>query len=328
MKKELLFMAASGALVVVLSVAGLAPAVEIFPSKSINYIVPLEPGSGGDIGARAIVAKAKSFMDQPIVVVNKPGGGSTIGYREIYSAQPNGYTIGLGTATLVTNKLQGLLPYDYRDFSIMGSYASWVGVVVVSRKTNRPFKNFEELVKFSKAKPGEVSIASSGVGQFWWIAAMALEEKLGVQWNFIPQAGSGGFTIIQLAGGHADLTVVDLAAAISQIEAGNVLPVAVFGERRLPGKYGTIQTLKELGYEVDLVSTHVVIGPPKMPQDITTKVSQVFEKAANDPEFQNFLLERNATPGWMTPEQTMMHLDKQRSINRSVMEKTGILKEK
>ena len=328
MKKALLFVAASGALAAVLSVVGLAPAAEKFPSKPVNYIAPLEPGAGGDIGARAIVAKATPFMGQPIVVVNKPGGGSTIGYREIYSARPNGYTIGLGTGTLVTSKLQGLLPYDYREFSIMGSYASWIGVVVVSTKTNRPFRNFAELVKFSKAKPGEVSIASAGVGQFWWIAAVALADKLGVQWNFIPQAGSGGFATAQVAGGHADLTVVDLAAALSQIEAGNVLPVAVFGERKIPGKYATIPTLQELGYDVNTVTTHVVIGPPKMPKDIATKVTQVFEKAANDPEFQNFLIERNAIPGWMTPEQTMKHLDEQRSINRIVMEKAGILKEK
>ena len=157
MKKELLFVAASGALSVVLSVVGLAPAAEKFPSKPVNYVVPLEPGAGGDIGARAIVAKATPFMGQPIVVVNKPGGGSTIGYR---------------------------------------------------------------------------------------------------------------------------------------------------------------------------VTTHVVIGPPKMPKDIAAKVTQVFAKAANDSEFQNFLIERNAIPGWMTPEQTMKHLDEQRSINRSVMEKAGILKEK
>ena len=305
-----------------------AGAAEKFPSRPVNYIVPLEAGAGGDIGARAIVGHAAAALGQPVIVVNKPGAGSTIGYREIHASKPNGYTIGLGTATLVTNKLQGLLPYDDRDFTIMGSYASWIGVVVVSTKTKRPFKNFGDLVKFSKANPGEVSIASAGVGQFWWIAAMALAEQVGVNWNFIPQSGSGGFATAQVAGGHADLTVLDLAATLSQIEAGNVIPVAVFGDRRIPGKFNGIPHLKELGYDVNLVTTHVVIGPPNMPKDIAATVSAAFEKAANNPEFQNFLIDRNAIPGWMAPAQAMKHMEEQRSINRAVMAKTGILKEK
>jgi tripartite-type tricarboxylate transporter receptor subunit TctC len=305
-----------------------AEGAERFPVRPITYVVPLEAGAGGDIGARPIVAKASALIGQPIVVVNKPGAGSTIGYREVYSSKPNGYTIGLGTSTLVTNKLQGLLPFDYRDFTLMGTYANWIAVVISSNKTKTPFKTFEELVAQSKARPGEVALAASGVGQFWWIAAMAFMETVGVKFNVIPQEGTGGFTVAQVAGGHADLAIVDLAAAKSQIEAGNVIPLAVFGSKRIPGKLESVRTLKELGYEINVSTTHVVIGPPKMPKDVSDKIAKVFEAAANDPEYQKFLIERNAIPGYMPPDQALRHYDEQRKVYRIVMEKAGILKEK
>lgn len=320
-------------LAVIVSVAGvlekeIAQASEQFPRKPMTYIVPLEAGSGGDIGARPIVQKASYLIGQPIMVVNKPGAGSTIGYREVYGSKPDGYTIGLGTVTLVTNKLQGLLPFDYRDFTIMGGYASWTAVVVVSTKTKRPFKTFEDLVKFSKANPGEVVLAASGIGQAWWIAAMIFMETVGVKFNVIPQPGTGGFTVAQVAGGHADLAIVDLAAAKSQIEAGNVLPLAVFGSRRIQGQYESVPTLKEFGYDIDVTSSHAVIGPPKLPKDVAEKITKAFEVAANDPEYQKFLIERHAIPGFVTPENVLRNFDEQREVYRTVMEKAGILKEK
>ncbi len=324
------FILSLAAIVLVVGVLGKGStqASEGFPRRPLTYIVPLEAGSGGDIGARPIVEKVSSLIGQPIIVVNKPGGGSTIGYREVYGSKPDGYTIGLGTGTLVTNKLQGLLPLDYRDFTIMGGYASWTAVVVVSTKTKRPFKTFEDLVKFSKANPGEVILAASGIGQLWWIAAMVFMESVGVQFNVIPQAGTGGFTVAQVAGGHADLAIVDLAAAKSQIEAGNVLPLAVFGSRRIPGQYESVPTLKEFGYDIDVTSSHAIIGPPKIPREAAEKITKAFELAANDPGYQKFLIERHAIPGFVTPENVLRNFAEQRKVYRVVMEKAGILKEK
>jgi len=77
-----------------------------YPSKPINFIAPLEAGSSGEILARLLVQKASAFLGNPIIVLNKPGAGSSIGYREIYAAKPDGYTIGMSTVTIVTNKLQ------------------------------------------------------------------------------------------------------------------------------------------------------------------------------------------------------------------------------
>ena len=77
-----------------------------------------------DIMSRSFIEKLSPLLGQPIMVVNKPGAGSSIGYREVHGAKPDGYTIGLAATTIVSNKLQGLLPFNHRDLSIMGTFYS------------------------------------------------------------------------------------------------------------------------------------------------------------------------------------------------------------
>ena len=125
---------------------------------------------------------------------------------------------------------------------------------------------------------------------------MAFQEGTGLKFNMIPQAGSGGFSIAQVAGGHTDLAVLALGSAKSQIEAGNVRFLAVFGSKKALCAYDHVPSLKDLGYDIIWNLPRCVIGPPKMPKDITDKLAKAFEMAANDPEYQKFVIERNAIP--------------------------------
>ncbi len=301
---------------------------EKYPVKPIVNIAPVEAGAGGDVIARGLMKKAPSLLGQPVVIVNKPGGGSSIGYREIYNAKPDGYTIGVGMATIVTNKLQGLLPYDYNDFTMLGVYANYNPIIVASTKTRRQFKTIEEVFSYAKAHPGELSMATGGIGQSSWIATMAFLEGTGLKFNVIPQPGAGGYIMAQVAGGHTDLAMPGgLDVAKSQIEAGNVRLLAYYGSKRLQG-YPDVPTLKEVGFDISWDSAHLALGPPNMPKDIVDKLVKTIEVLANDPEFQIFLAERSGIRLYLSPEQAMPFLDNQRRLVRSIMGKTGILKEK
>lgn len=136
--------------------ANAVQAAEQFPARPINYIVATEAGSDGDILARPICQKVSAILGQPLVVVNKPGAGGSIGYREIYNSKPNGHTIGIGFVTIVTNKLLGILPYDHEAFTVLGAYATYVPIIVASTKTQRPFKTMEEVIKFARANPARL----------------------------------------------------------------------------------------------------------------------------------------------------------------------------
>jgi len=302
-------------------------ASEQYPAKPITFVVGLEAGSDGDVLARPVCQKVASLLGKPVLIVNKPGAGSTIGFRAIHDSKPDGYTIGWASATIVAAKLQGLLPYDHEDLTIIGTYATYIPIIVAATKSARPFKTIEEALSFAKSHPGDVSIATSGVGQVWWVATMAFQSTTELKFNIIPQPGAGAFTIAQVAGGHADLGILGMGGAKSQIDAGNAKLLAVFGSKRAPG-YEQVPSLKEVGYDIRLESTQVIIGPPKMPQDVVDKLAKAFEVAAADPEYQKFVIERNAIPYHLSPTEAVSFLNDQRKIYRAIMEKAGILKEK
>jgi tripartite-type tricarboxylate transporter receptor subunit TctC len=319
-----------GALLVVITASGgnRAEAADVYPAKPIFFIVPNEAGASADILARPLMQKVSAMLGQPVIVVNKPGGGSSIGYRELYGSKPDGYTIGQASGTIVTNKLQGLLPYDYHDFTMLGVYLNWVPAVIASTKTKHPFNTFGEVVTYAKANPGGISVATGSVGQLWWVASVALDESSGLNFNLIPQSASSGATAQQVAGGHTDLGIIDVASTKSHIQAGLVRVLAVFGAQRLPGEFSNVPTVKEFGYDVVITSTHIVMGPPKMPKDITDKLVKTIEGAAKDPEYLKFISQYYAAPFYLPPDQAINWFDGQRKTMRDIMGKAGILKDK
>ena len=124
-----------------------------------------------------------------------------------------------------------------------------------------------------------------------------------------------------------DLGIAALPSMKSQLEAGNIRYLAVLGSKRAPG-YKDVPTVKELGYDVQNEACGFVMGPPRMPKEIIEKLVKAFAIAANDPEYQKFILERFTRPLYLPPEKIIPYLDGQRQVLRGIMDKAGILKER
>ena len=326
MKKHLVFLAILFSLTVCF-VPAPAPAAEKYPVKPIIFLVPNEAGSSADMAARVLADKLQAQLGQPVVVTNKPGAGSTIGNRELHDAKPDGYTIGMSTATIFMNKLQGLLPYDHNDYTVLGSYLNWAPAVMASTKTKRPFNTIQEVFSAAKAKPDEIILSTGSVGQVWWVAAMDFIKKTGLQFNVVPQTSSSGAVVLQVAGGHADIGITDVTASKSQIDAGNMKVLALLGANRLPN-YPNIPTMKELGYDAVTLSTHLALAPLKLPKEIRDVLLKAFERAANDPAYKDFLVKNNGITSYATPDQTIKWMNDQRESYREILRTAGILKEK
>jgi len=307
---------------------GLVHAADKYPVKPIECILGVEAGADGDVIARPILQKISEILGQPIMVVNKPGAGSSIAYRAIHDAKPDGYTFGWGSATIITNKLQGILPYDYHAFTQLGAFTTFFPIIVASTKGPRQFKTIQEVIAFGKANPGVLSMATAGIGQSWWVAATSFIEGTGLKINTIPQAGAGAVTVAQVAGGHTDLGVVALGSGKSMIEGGQVRFLATLGEKRASAPYDQIPTVKELGYDVSWESTNFFIGPPKMPKHVTDVLVKAIHTASHDPAYQKFCADRNSRWGYIPPEEVVTTFDKRRVVVREIMRKAGILKEK
>ena len=304
-----------------------AQAADKYPVKPIMVIVAVEAGADGDVLVRPIMQRVSQMLGQPIVIVNKPGGGSSIGYREIHAAKPDGYTLGWGSATIITNKLQGVSPLDYRDFTHLGGYATFFPVVFASTKSKLQFNTIQEAIAHAKANPGAVTMSTAGVGQSWWVAAMSFLGGTGVSMNTIPQPGAGAMTVAQVAGGHAELGVAALGSAKSMVESGQLKFLATLGDARAPAPYDKFPTVRELGYDVSWESTNFVMGPPKLPKEIVAVLVGAIEKAVKEPEYIKYVNERNARWEWIPPEKVVPAFDKRRDAVREIMGKAGILKE-
>lgn len=304
-----------------------AHAAESYPTKPILCIVGVEAGGDGDVLVRPIMEQVSKALGQPIVVVNKPGGGSSIAYRAIHSARPDGYTIGWGSATIITNKLQGVSPLDYNDFTHLGAYATFFPIVIASSKTKVQFNTIQDAIAHAKANPGKLNMSTAGIGQSWWVAAMSFLGGTGIQVNTIPQPGAGALVVAQVAGGHAELGVAALGSAKSMVDAGQIRFIATLGENRAPAPYDKIPTVKELGYNVSWESTNFLMGPPMMPKAIVARLTSAIEKAAKDPEYVKFAIERNTRWEYIPPGEVIPRFNQRRVAVRQIMEKAGILKE-
>jgi tripartite-type tricarboxylate transporter receptor subunit TctC len=302
-------------------------AAENYPNKPINFIMPMGPGGDLEVVIRPWLQKASDALGKPIVIIHKPGAGGAIAYRELYAAKPDGYTIGGMIWSMLSLKLQGLLPYDYRDFSIINTMANQYALIVMSKKNKRPFKTIEELIAFAKSKPGEVTVATTSVGQTWWIAALYLQDKLGIKLTIIPQEEGTAMVATQVAGGHVDLGLLGLPGAKSQIDAGNLHILASLSPERFFEPYQYAPTMREVGYDVIFKGWSGIIGPPKMPQDIVDKLANTF-KAKLDPELQRHFRATGQHVAFLRSAEAIKQFDEEREVIKKMMDKAGILKGK
>jgi len=298
-----------------------------YPVKPIEFIVSVEAGADGDQINRPVVKNLSEILGQPVIIVNKPGGGSTYGYRELLNAKPDGYTIGWGSAVAVGIKLLGIAPFDDRNFTLLGNYGSYIPVIVASTATKRPFTTIQELIAFSKANPGEVTMATAWTGGGWWIAAQAFLSRTGLKINAIPITGSGAMGVAQTAGGHMDVCIVALGAAKSLIEGGQLRLLATLGEHRLWPPYDKVPTIKELGYDMSYESPNFAMGPPNLPPAVRDILVPAIKKAVDTPEYKKYCLERAFRWNYLPPDQMVGMLDRQREIVRDIFAKAGVLKE-
>lgn len=300
---------------------------EKYPSRPITFIMSVEAGADGDVLGRPLMEKVSRIIGQPITILNKPGAGSSIGYREIAQAKPDGYTIGWGSATIITNKLQGVSPLDFNSFTHLGGYATFFPILIGSTRSALKFNTVQEAIAYARANPGKVNLATAGVGQSWWVGAQTFLTGTNLSMASIPTTGAGAATALMVGGGHAELGVAGLGSAKALLDGGQVKFLASLSENRAPPPYDKLPTVKELGYPVSWESTNIIIGPPGLPKEVVERLSKAIEQAAREPDFIKFVEERDARWEYIAPEKVVPALSARREVVKEIMAKAGLLKE-
>ncbi|OGP67730.1 MAG: hypothetical protein A2169_09505 [Deltaproteobacteria bacterium RBG_13_47_9] len=253
-----------------------------YPTKPVQFVSPFPPGGLTDIVARMINKKISTLLGQPVVVVNKAGGGGTVGIQGVAAAPPDGYTILISTPTIMVSPLtvKGL-PFSFRDFIPFNLSTSMP--TIVSVKKDAPWKTLEDLIAEAKKNPGQLTYSTAGPGTLPHLAGELFKRDTATDITHVPMDGAAKAMTAAL-GGHVNMTFIAFGGVRSYLEAGSLRGLAVMARTRVE-EFPNIPTTVDKGYP-KLINSAWVGGfvSAKTPPAIIKKLSDVFLEALKDKE--------------------------------------------
>ena len=274
--------------------ACVAPAfAQSWPTRAIRLIVPFGAGGGTDNLARIIEPHVSKALGQPIVIENRPGGGSVIGMDAVAKSAPDGYTLVMTDTSIAVNPSLKPLPYDtLKDFEPVSLLATAPVILMAHPKV--PAKTLQEFVALAKAQPGKFNYASGGNGASTHLGGELLKLVAGIDVVHVPYKGTGP-AMNDLIGGHVDVMFSGISSARPYMDAGTLRAFAVTGETRNAAT-PDVPTFAEAGLAGVTASTYWgVLAPKGTPKEIVERISAEFAKAVKDPA----IVERIAQLGYL-----------------------------
>ena len=263
--------------------SGVASAQGAYPTKPIRMIVPFPPGGGTDILSRLVATRLTESVGWQIVVDNRGGAGGNIGLDAAAKAAPDGYTMVMGqTSNLTINpSLYGKLPYDpLRDFTPVSVVASSPIAFMVLAKG--PYQKFSDLIGAAKAKPGEVTFATTGNGTVGHLTGELIQRIAGVKYVHVPYKGSAQ-AFPDLLGGRVGFFLASLETAIPQMKAGTIRTLAITSAQRVPA-LPELPTVAESGYPgFETTTWYGILVPKGTPPGIVARLSAEIVKVLESP---------------------------------------------
>lgn len=263
---------------------------EPFPSRPLRFVVPFAPGGIADIMARVIGKAVSDSIGQPVVVENKPGGGTTIGTEQVVRSKPDGYTLLLASAPISTNP--GLVPklsYDaLRDLAPV----IWLGGdgVVIAVNEKQPYKTFAELVAAARKPGAEIPYASPGSGTLMHLGGQLLNAEYQTRFLHVPYKGTGP-ALQDVIAGQVPMIIDPQSTIIGPIRQGRLRPLAVTSPQRL-SLLPDVPTLRELGFpKAEVVAFSGVMVPAGTPAPVVARLNAEFNKALQHPDVRKRLVE-------------------------------------
>ncbi len=263
---------------------GAAPAASAagYPDHPIRLIVPTSPGSTADVVARVVAENLGKTLAQPMIVENLAGAAGIPGTRQLVSAKPDGYTLGIVSSNHAINpSLYKSLPYDaVKDITPISVIGTTPLVVVVAE--NSPYKTVGDLLKAAREQPGKINYGSSGTGSVLHLAGELLKSKAGVDMMHIPYKG-GNALITDVMSGQIQVAFLAIPSVVAQVQAGKLRALAVSTPERV-GVLPDVPTLDEAGvkgYSYDAWIS--LIGPAGLPADVVQKLQAATRKTMQEP---------------------------------------------
>ena len=310
--------------------AGSAAAQATWPTKPVRIVVPFAAGGTTDILARAMAPELSKAFNQQFIVDNKPGAGGNLG-TDIVAKSPNdGYTLLMGTVGThgINRALYPKLAFDpIKDFAPVTLVAAVPNVMEMNADKAKALniRNVADFVKYAKANPGKLNMASSGSGTSIHLAGELFKSMTGTFMIHIPYRGSGP-ALIDMIGGSADVMFDNLPSSMQQIKGGKLVALAVTSAQRSPA-LPDVPTVAEAGgpalkgYEAS--SWFGLLAPAGTPTDIVNRIQQEVAKSLGAPALKEKLQAQGAIPSGNTPAEFAQLIDSEHKKWAKVVKDSG-----
>ena len=257
-----------------------------FPNREIRLVVPWNVGGSNDISARQL-SKILASDGITLVVENVPGATGTIGMTRVANANPDGYTIGMGTSSTLAMIAQGLTPLKNEQFAPIARVTTDQLLLLVP--VGSPAKDIDSFEAMVKKNPGKISVGTPGSNNLNHIFAVMTGNVVNSEVNVVPYTG-GSKVVVDLAGKQLDAAVLKPSESKAQIDSNLIRPLGVFANERVKS-LPNVPTFKEKGYNVfpygPLVQMAYLVAPAKTPPQVQERLIAIFSKAIQDPRFKS-----------------------------------------
>lgn len=298
-----------------------------YPSRPIEVVVPFAPGGGTDNLMRTIVGiiDENRWSPVPINVVNRAGGGGAIGYNYLLSKKGDSHVIAGAAPTIVSGKIEGRLPGNHRDMTVLMIVA--IDELMLSVRSDSKYQTIEEFVQAARANPGKLTVGGTATNSEDHIFTHLFETAAGIKVKYVP-FNSGGEVTAALMGGHVDAAVENPNEIVAQVEAKKAKNLAVAARKRLADA-PDLPTFAEKGYEFYWEQMRGVVGPAGMSPEAVKWWVDTLKKVTDTKKWQEGYIKRNfLTPVQWTGEEANRYLDGLNAKYEQAFTALGVLKKK
>ena len=282
---------------------------QAWPAKPVTFIVPFAPGGGTDITARTIAQKLTAKWGQSVVVENRGGAGGLLGADVVAKARPDGYTLLIANVgiTSINPALYTRMPYNADTAFTPISLICELPFVLMASPSFPP-NSVKELVAYAKAKPGEVTFASSGNGGSPHLTAEIFQLATGTKMTHVPYKG-GGPAMVDLMAGHVNILFASVLEGSGHIKAGKLKGYAITHAKRNPA-LPEVPTLAEAGVpNAESGSWIALLAPTGTSATIVNKAEADIKEAVAAPDVREKLIGQGAVPQASTPKELQALID-------------------
>lgn len=307
---------------VLASFALASPALAAYPERPVTMICPFPAGGAMDIVGRHLAEAMKPHFPKPIAVINRVGAGGTIGNTEAVQARPDGYTIAISAAAVLTVQPHRTdLPYkgpdDYEPIIKLVNLP-----VVFAVRADSPAKTMRDFIEMARVAPGKLRVGSPGLGTILHLDLESLKAEAKVDITHVP-FGGGAESVPALLGGHVDGLSVHPSEIGPHVQAGKARVLAVFQEQR-NALYPDAPTFRELGHDITLGVYYALIAPKGTPPAVLKTIHDAAKKAMEEASFVAMAKARGYTIEYKGPEALRQDLWDSYRKNEGLIKKLGL----